>query len=290
MNAALAAGLGPHTADGGGCSAVYVLCEQMATLALEAHPDAPRLVKALLEASGAQGHGLGQCDRTGRTIFDIEEKVIFRVWRQWMVETDALYLCEQVGGSCLAMALNVLAEAGVGTGRAGSNKLRMSWGATSGNMGQGSEGAGARLRFPGAVANAGGGNTGRDIVSARGSSRSAGTTGPDDGTRRDREMERERNRDKDAERDSRGRRRSSSSSATSSFAHQSEPHASTDQNRENGADSGMGASTTTGAYKRINSNGVMSGNASGVAALSTSQRRQPFPFPGLGNSSGENEF
>jgi hypothetical protein len=59
--------------DDRGRNALFVLCEQMCLIASDVCPDAPRLMHIVLDACGASG--VGGSDRTGRTVFDIEERV-----------------------------------------------------------------------------------------------------------------------------------------------------------------------------------------------------------------------
>jgi hypothetical protein len=76
----LEAGLEVSAQEERGRSALFVLCEQMATVGSDTCPDAPRLVHLLL--TGANGGSssssarktVNTADRTGRTVFDIVER------------------------------------------------------------------------------------------------------------------------------------------------------------------------------------------------------------------------
>jgi hypothetical protein len=76
----LEAGLEVSAQEERGRSALFVLCEQMATVGGDTCPDAPRLVHLLL--TGANGGSssssarktVNTADRTGRTVFDIVER------------------------------------------------------------------------------------------------------------------------------------------------------------------------------------------------------------------------
>lgn len=80
VRSCLEAGLDVGAQEERGRSALFVLCEQMATVPGESAPDAPRLVHMLLV--GANGHQrasvarkiVSAADRTGRTVFDIVER------------------------------------------------------------------------------------------------------------------------------------------------------------------------------------------------------------------------
>ena len=114
LTAALNAGLSPLAEDTKGRNALYVFCEQLATVPLAEHPTAPELVKMVVQAcrhaaphsgvggwsppaagaaayshshSHGQGQGQGQgrvniggADRFGRTVFDIPESVAGSCW------------------------------------------------------------------------------------------------------------------------------------------------------------------------------------------------------------------
>jgi hypothetical protein len=73
LKSALEHGVNPAMEDDRGRNALFVLCEQMCLIASDVCPDAPRLMHIVLDACGA--NGVGGSDRTGRTVFDIEERV-----------------------------------------------------------------------------------------------------------------------------------------------------------------------------------------------------------------------
>lgn len=80
LKSCLDSGIDSSVQEERGRSALFILCEQMATVGSETCPDAPRLVHLLL--SGANGsHSssaarkmVNAADRTGRTVFDIVER------------------------------------------------------------------------------------------------------------------------------------------------------------------------------------------------------------------------
>lgn len=82
LKSALESGLEVAAEEERGRNALFILCEQMATVGSETCPDAPRLVHMLL--GGAHpGHTstvsnarkvVNSADRTGRTVFDIVER------------------------------------------------------------------------------------------------------------------------------------------------------------------------------------------------------------------------
>lgn len=92
LKSALEDGLNPTAEDDRGRNALFVLCEAMASVAADQSPDSTRLVHYLLEYSSNLNpyYGIGGSDRTGRTIFDIEDTV---------------------GHSCLASCRSVLKQA-----------------------------------------------------------------------------------------------------------------------------------------------------------------------------------
>eukprot|EP01034_Spumella_vulgaris_P021576 gene21576-27614_t len=73
LKSALEHGVNPAVEDDRGRNALFVLCEQMCLIASDVSPDAARLMHIVLDACGASG--VGGSDRTGRTVFDIEERV-----------------------------------------------------------------------------------------------------------------------------------------------------------------------------------------------------------------------
>jgi hypothetical protein len=77
LKSALEDGLNPTAEDDHGRNALFVLSEAMASVAADQSPDSTRLVHYLLEYSSNLNpfYGIGGSDRTGRTIFDIEEVV-----------------------------------------------------------------------------------------------------------------------------------------------------------------------------------------------------------------------
>jgi hypothetical protein len=66
-------GISIQIEDNRGRNALFILCEQMALVSNDCYPDSVRIVQIILEASGS--YGVGGSDRTGRTVYDIEEKV-----------------------------------------------------------------------------------------------------------------------------------------------------------------------------------------------------------------------
>lgn len=61
--------------DDRGRNALFMLCEQMSCTTAESCPDASRILHMVLDSSPVAGQGVGGSDRTGRTVFDIQEKV-----------------------------------------------------------------------------------------------------------------------------------------------------------------------------------------------------------------------
>ena len=82
LKSALENGLEVGAEEERGRNALFVLCEQMATVGSDACPDAPRLVHMLLggvnPAHGSVGSAarrlVNAADRTGRTVFDIADR------------------------------------------------------------------------------------------------------------------------------------------------------------------------------------------------------------------------
>lgn len=85
----------PLTEDEQGRSALFVLCEQMAGVRQDAYPEASNILKMVLEYSGGS---IGGADRSGRTVFDIEDDR----------ESDG----RKVSFSCLRAARQLLIQAG----------------------------------------------------------------------------------------------------------------------------------------------------------------------------------
>lgn len=73
LKSALESGINPLADDERGRNALFILCEQMSTVPSDQCPDCTRLVHMLCDGSG--NVGIGNSDRTGRTVFDITEKV-----------------------------------------------------------------------------------------------------------------------------------------------------------------------------------------------------------------------
>ncbi len=73
LKSALEHGLSPAVEDERGRNALFVLCEQMSSVSSELCPDSTRLMHIVLDGCGSAG--VGGSDRTGRTVFDIDEKV-----------------------------------------------------------------------------------------------------------------------------------------------------------------------------------------------------------------------
>lgn len=73
LKSVLEHGLSPTVEDDRGRNALFVLCEQMSMVSSDQSPDSTRLMGIVLDACGSSG--VGGSDRTGRTVFDIEERV-----------------------------------------------------------------------------------------------------------------------------------------------------------------------------------------------------------------------
>ncbi|CAE7692926.1 unnamed protein product [Symbiodinium microadriaticum] len=88
----------PLTEDEQGRSALFVLCEQMSHVSQDAFPEATSMLKMVLEHAGGS---IGGADRSGRTVFDLEEQVA----------EDA-----EIPYSCLRAARQLLVHAGTKSG------------------------------------------------------------------------------------------------------------------------------------------------------------------------------
>jgi len=88
VSTSLEAGLSPGDEDDKGRNGLFALCEQMAGVSTEICPDANKILRMILDGCGLVG--VGGSDRSGRTVFDIPDRVSF---------------------SCLASARPLLVEA-----------------------------------------------------------------------------------------------------------------------------------------------------------------------------------
>jgi hypothetical protein len=84
--------MNPLIEDENGRSALFIFCERLSKVNADAYPESVSILKMVLDH--IPGGGIGGADRTGRTIFDIEE--------------DSL----SPGLSCLKAARQLLVEAG----------------------------------------------------------------------------------------------------------------------------------------------------------------------------------
>jgi hypothetical protein len=73
LTSALEAGCSPMLEDEKGRNSLFILCEQMAGVSLEVCPEAGKIMRTLLDSCG--NVGVGGSDRSGRTVFDIRERV-----------------------------------------------------------------------------------------------------------------------------------------------------------------------------------------------------------------------
>jgi hypothetical protein len=143
LRSALDSGLAAGAEDDRGRNTLFVLCEQMASVGSDVCGDAPRLVHMLLSGGAGAGAGSAQqvatlarkvsnsADRTGRTVFDIAERV---------------------ENSCLSACLPVLRDASQGV-------LQPSGGEGYGAGSSSSSFGGSRRSFGGAGAEARGGSS-----------------------------------------------------------------------------------------------------------------------------------
>eukprot|EP00602_Paraphysomonas_sp_CaronLab_P011333 CAMPEP_0185040624 /NCGR_PEP_ID=MMETSP1103-20130426/38887_1 /TAXON_ID=36769 /ORGANISM="Paraphysomonas bandaiensis, Strain Caron Lab Isolate" /LENGTH=1326 /DNA_ID=CAMNT_0027580001 /DNA_START=6 /DNA_END=3986 /DNA_ORIENTATION=+ len=90
LSSCLRARISPLLEDESGRSALFVLCEQLACTSQDSYPEGPNILKLVLES--IPGGGIGGSDRTGRTIFDIDDS--------------------RVPYSCLKAARQLLVDAG----------------------------------------------------------------------------------------------------------------------------------------------------------------------------------
>ena len=60
----------PLDEDDQGRSALFVLCERMAHVRHDAYPEAPSILKMVLDCTGGN---IGGADRSGRTVFDLDQ-------------------------------------------------------------------------------------------------------------------------------------------------------------------------------------------------------------------------
>lgn len=70
---ALASGADPLAEDTRGRNCIFVICEAMSHTLFEAFPESRSILLSLLEKCGSSG--LGNADRSGKTVFDLEEGV-----------------------------------------------------------------------------------------------------------------------------------------------------------------------------------------------------------------------
>lgn len=84
-------GMNPLIEDENGKSALFIFCERLSKVSADAFPEAVNILKMVLEHTGGS---IGGADRSGRTIFDIED--------------DTKYS----GYSCLKASRHLLVEAG----------------------------------------------------------------------------------------------------------------------------------------------------------------------------------
>lgn len=82
--------MNPLIEDENGKSALFIFCEQLSKISSDAFPESLTLLKMVLDR--IPGGGIGGADRTGRTIFDIEDNI---------------------GYSCLKAARQTLIDAGI---------------------------------------------------------------------------------------------------------------------------------------------------------------------------------
>ena len=73
IESALAARCDPLLEDEKGRNMIFFLCEQMAFVPAETCPESRKILSAMLGVCGSSG--VGGSDRTGRTVFDIDERV-----------------------------------------------------------------------------------------------------------------------------------------------------------------------------------------------------------------------
>jgi hypothetical protein len=99
--------MNPLIEDENGKSALFIFCERLSKVNADAYPESVSILKMVLEH--IPGGGIGGADRTGRTIFDIEE------------DNPA------PGYSCLRASRQLLVEAGTtNSRRGGKGKLKFS--------------------------------------------------------------------------------------------------------------------------------------------------------------------
>jgi hypothetical protein len=147
LRSALDSGMAAGAEEDRGRNTLFVLCEQMASVGSDVCGDAPRLVHMLLSGGAGAGAGSAQqvatlarkvsnsADRTGRTVFDIVERV---------------------ENSCLSACLPVLRDASQGVLQPSGGE---GYGGGSSSSGGGGFG-GSRRSFGGAGAEARGGSSG----------------------------------------------------------------------------------------------------------------------------------
>jgi hypothetical protein len=77
LKSALEDALNPAIEDDRGRNSLFILCEAMASVPSDQSPDSSRLVTLLVEQGNSMNpyFGVGGSDKTGRSIFDIEETV-----------------------------------------------------------------------------------------------------------------------------------------------------------------------------------------------------------------------
>lgn len=73
VNSALEAGLDPLVEDEKGVNCIFAFCLTLAETVYTSYPDCQWVLSKLLDRTGSKG--LGNADRTGKTVFDIEDKV-----------------------------------------------------------------------------------------------------------------------------------------------------------------------------------------------------------------------
>jgi hypothetical protein len=70
LGSALSAHINPSLEDSKGCNALFVFCEQMSYVSSDAFPESTSLLKMILKCMNGT---IGNSDRTGRTIFDLND-------------------------------------------------------------------------------------------------------------------------------------------------------------------------------------------------------------------------
>lgn len=107
-------GASPLEEDDQGRSALFVLCEQMSRVSQDAYPEAGSILKMVLDCCGG---GIGGSDRSGRTVFDIEDEGERADGDR---DTDDARGKRPVPYSCLRAARPLLVQAGTRSSRAQS--------------------------------------------------------------------------------------------------------------------------------------------------------------------------